>query len=218
MRHLAPLLLLALSLPFAAPAAERPKPATLLVDVASGRVLAERIRNLLAEAGTSCDALSQERVAQEIAIMADRLDVSEELSRLDAHLGELSALLARGGEMGKRLDFLIQEIFREIKETLQVPFVPDLFRALAARPDQLEAIWAQIKGLFGSGSLDVKTKALSALAVAAAQRSPYFVAIHSMLLKRLGATDEEIAELLEVAALSTALNTLVSGLALEPEL
>lgn len=112
----------------------------------------------------------------------------------------------------------VKEIFRDIKETLQVPFVPDLFRALAARPDQLEAIWAQIKGLFGSGSLDVKTKALAALAVAATQRSPYFVAIHSMLLKRLGATDEEIAELLEVASLSTALNTLVSGLALEPEL
>ena len=112
----------------------------------------------------------------------------------------------------------VKEIFRDIKETLQVPFVPDLFRALAARPDQLEAIWAQIKGLFGSGSLDVKTKALAALAVSAAQRSPYFVAIHAMLLKRLGATDEEIAELLEVASLSTALNTLVSGLALEPEL
>ena len=112
----------------------------------------------------------------------------------------------------------VKEIFREIKETLQVPFVPDLFRALAARPDQLEAIWAQIKGLFGSGSLDVKTKALAALAVSATQRSAYFVAIHSMLLKRLGATDEEIAELLEVASLSTALNTLVSGLALEPEL
>jgi len=112
----------------------------------------------------------------------------------------------------------VREIFREIKETLQVPFVPDLFRALANRPTQLEAVWAQIKGLFGSGSLDVKTKGLAALAVAAAQRSPYFVAIHSMLLKRLGATDEEIAELLEVASLSTALNTLVSGFGLEPEL
>ena len=112
----------------------------------------------------------------------------------------------------------VKEIFREIKETLQIPFVPDLFRALASRPAQLEAVWAQIKGLVGSGALDVKTKALAALAVAAAQRSTYFVAIHSTLLKRLGATDEEIAELLEVASLSTALNTLVSGLGLEPEL
>lgn len=112
----------------------------------------------------------------------------------------------------------VKEIFQEIKQTLQIPFVPDLFRALANRPEQLEAVWAQIRGLFGSGALDVKTKALVALAVAAAQRTPYFVAIHSTLLKRLGATDEEIAELLEVASFCTALNTLVSGLALEPEL
>ncbi|MBI3322500.1 MAG: carboxymuconolactone decarboxylase family protein [Candidatus Omnitrophica bacterium] len=112
----------------------------------------------------------------------------------------------------------VKEIFQEIKETLQIPFVPDLFRALAGRPAQLEAVWSQIKGLFGSGALDVKTKALVALAVAATQRSPYFVAIHSMLLKRLGAGDEEIAELLDVASLCTALNTLVSGLAIEPEL
>ncbi len=112
----------------------------------------------------------------------------------------------------------VKEIFDEIKLTLEIPFVPQLFRALAMKPDQLQAVWVQVKGLFGSGELDVKTKTFVALAIAAAQRSPYFVAIHSIALKRLGATDEEIAELLEVASLSTALNTLASGLALEPEL
>lgn len=112
----------------------------------------------------------------------------------------------------------VKAIFEEIKATLEIPFVPQLFRALGTKPDHLEAIWVQVKGLFGSGSLDVKTKMLVALSIAAAQRSPYFVAIHSIVLKRLGATDEEIAELLEVASLATALNTLVSGLGLEPEL
>ncbi len=112
----------------------------------------------------------------------------------------------------------VKSIFDEIKATLELPFVPQVFRAFGARPDQLEAIWTQVKGLFGSGSLDVRTKLLVALAVAAAQRSSYFVTIHSIALKRLGATDEEIAELLEVASLATALNTLVSGLKLEPEL
>ncbi|MBI3333289.1 MAG: carboxymuconolactone decarboxylase family protein [Candidatus Omnitrophica bacterium] len=112
----------------------------------------------------------------------------------------------------------VKEIFDEIKATLEVPFVPQLFRALANRPEQLEAVWTQVKGLFGSGTLDVKSKALAALAVAAAQRCPYFVTIHSIALKRLGATDEEIAELLEVASLATALDTLVTGLGLEPEL
>ncbi len=112
----------------------------------------------------------------------------------------------------------VKDLFEEIKSTLEVPFVPELFRALAARPEQLEAVWAQVKGLFGSGSLDVKTKVLAALAVAAAQRSPYFVAIYAVALKRLGATDAEIAELLEIASLATGLNTLAAGLGLEPEL
>ena len=112
----------------------------------------------------------------------------------------------------------VKEIFKEIKQTFGLPFVPELFRALATKPEQLESVWTQVKNLFGSGSLDVKTKILSALAVAAAGRSRYFVTMYSIALKRLGATDQEIAELLEVASLATALETLVSGLDLEPEL
>ena len=112
----------------------------------------------------------------------------------------------------------VKVLFEEIKATLQLPFIPEIFRALGSKADQLEAVWMQVKGLYGSGCLDVKTKSLVALAVAAAQRTPYFIKIHSIALKRLGVTDEEIAELLEVASLSTALNTLVIGLGLEPEL
>lgn len=111
----------------------------------------------------------------------------------------------------------VKGVFDDIKATLGLPFVPALFLALGSRPDQLEAVWAQVKGLFGSGALDIKTKTLAALAVAAALRSAYFVTIHSMALKRLGTTDEEIAEVLEIAGLTTGLNTLVSGLGLEPE-
>ena len=110
----------------------------------------------------------------------------------------------------------VKEIFEEIKETLGVPFVPQLFRALGVRQDQLEAVWKQLKNLFGSGILDVKSKALVALAVAAAQHSSYFVTIHAIALKRLGATDEEIAEVLEVAALSTALTSKVCEPSVRP--
>ena len=112
----------------------------------------------------------------------------------------------------------VKALFEEIKATLQLPFVPELFRALAANPERLESVWAQVKGLYGSGCLDVRTKLFAALAVAAAQRNSYFVKIHAIALKRLGASDEELTELLEVAGLSTALDTLVSGLDLEPEL
>lgn len=112
----------------------------------------------------------------------------------------------------------VKALFEEIKATLQLPFVPELFRALGNTPEQLEAVWAQVKGFYGSGCLDAKTKLFAALAVAAAQRNSYFVKVHAIALKRLGASDEELSELLQIAGFSTALNTLVSGLDLEPEL
>jgi uncharacterized protein (TIGR00255 family) len=55
----------------------------------------------------------RERAMNEAATYALRIDVAEELSRLRAHLEEISRLLKGGGELGKRLDFLIQELHRE---------------------------------------------------------------------------------------------------------
>lgn len=55
----------------------------------------------------------QERALQEAAAFAVRIDVAEELARLSAHIQEIEHLLTRGGEVGKRLDFLIQELHRE---------------------------------------------------------------------------------------------------------
>ena len=52
-------------------------------------------------------------VAREIALLADKLDVSEELTRLQSHLVELDEILNKGGAIGRRLDFLAQEFFRE---------------------------------------------------------------------------------------------------------
>jgi uncharacterized protein (TIGR00255 family) len=58
------------------------------------------------------DAL-HERAINEAAAYAIRIDVAEELARLRAHLDEIARLLKKGGEVGKRLDFLIQELLRE---------------------------------------------------------------------------------------------------------
>jgi uncharacterized protein (TIGR00255 family) len=54
------------------------------------------------------------RLAQEIALMAERLDVSEELVRLETHLGHLGEILKADGAVGRKLDFLVQEIGREL--------------------------------------------------------------------------------------------------------
>ncbi|MBI5006374.1 MAG: YicC family protein [Nitrosomonadales bacterium] len=54
-----------------------------------------------------------ERVRQEITLYASKIDVDEELSRLQTHLAEMQRVLAKGGAVGKRLDFLMQELHRE---------------------------------------------------------------------------------------------------------
>lgn len=54
-----------------------------------------------------------ERIRQEITLFASKIDVDEELSRLASHLSEMRRILAQGGAVGKRLDFLMQELNRE---------------------------------------------------------------------------------------------------------
>jgi uncharacterized protein (TIGR00255 family) len=62
--------------------------------------------------------LEPQRLAQEVAYLVDRSDISEEVDRLNAHVRELDQLLSQGGELGKKLDFLLQEMNREINTTL----------------------------------------------------------------------------------------------------
>jgi uncharacterized protein (TIGR00255 family) len=69
-----------------------------------------KLRTRLLEALGSND---DERVRQEISLFASKIDVDEELSRLHTHLDEVKRVLAKGGAVGKRLDFLMQELHRE---------------------------------------------------------------------------------------------------------
>ena len=69
-----------------------------------------KLRARLLEALGSED---DERVRQEITLYASKIDVDEELSRLQTHLAEMQRVLAKGGSVGKRLDFLMQELHRE---------------------------------------------------------------------------------------------------------
>ncbi|MBU1426434.1 MAG: YicC family protein [Gammaproteobacteria bacterium] len=69
-----------------------------------------KLRSRLFEALGSED---DERVRQEITLYASKIDVDEELSRLHTHLGEVRRVLDKGGAVGKRLDFLMQELHRE---------------------------------------------------------------------------------------------------------
>lgn len=70
-----------------------------------------RLQQRLMQLGA--EDVEPQRVAQEVAIMADRCAIDEELSRLQSHIGQLRAYLDAQGETGKKMDFLIQEINRE---------------------------------------------------------------------------------------------------------
>ncbi len=71
--------------------------------------LRERIRKVLGEA-----PVDEGRLATEIALLAGRMDISEELDRLGAHLDHFAGLVKKGGAVGRTLDFLIQEMNREV--------------------------------------------------------------------------------------------------------
>ncbi|MDP2852223.1 MAG: DUF1732 domain-containing protein, partial [Gallionella sp.] len=78
--------------------------------------LAARLREAMQNAplqDAGIHGISDERIRQEITLFASKIDVDEELSRLDSHLAEMRRILTQGGAVGKRLDFLMQELNRE---------------------------------------------------------------------------------------------------------
>jgi uncharacterized protein (TIGR00255 family) len=82
-------------------------------DVKEERIalLRERLGEILERHGL---AWEEGRFLQEIVLLADKLDVSEELTRLTIHLDRLRELLGQGADAGRKLDFTLQECFREI--------------------------------------------------------------------------------------------------------
>jgi uncharacterized protein (TIGR00255 family) len=80
---------------------------------AFARRLEMRLKELL-----STIAVDPARIAQEAALLAERSDISEELDRLRSHLQQFNKLLDGAGELGKKLDFLLQEMHREANTML----------------------------------------------------------------------------------------------------
>jgi uncharacterized protein (TIGR00255 family) len=79
--------------------------------------LQKRVSELIARGGQAIE-LDSGRLAQEVAYLADRSDISEELARLRSHLEQFRSSIDADGEVGKRLDFLLQELNREANTVL----------------------------------------------------------------------------------------------------
>ncbi len=79
------------------------------------RYQARLTERLLAATGPE---FNRQRLLEEIAVMVERSDIAEELERMTTHIGHFRELLAAGGEVGKKLDFLLQEMNREANTML----------------------------------------------------------------------------------------------------
>jgi len=107
--------------------------------------LQERLRRLLEpQEGASLDPA---RLAQEVAILADRADVTEELVRLASHIDQARQLLAGDGAAGRRLDFLVQEIGRELNTIGSKSAVAEISAAVVEAKAVLEKVREQVQNV-----------------------------------------------------------------------
>ena len=104
--------------------------------------LRDRLRALLAET-----AIDQSRIVTEAAVWADKSDVTEELARLRAHLAEFTLLLDKGGPVGRPLDFLIQELNREVNTVASKADDLEMSQAALTAKSVLEKIREQVQNL-----------------------------------------------------------------------
>lgn len=89
-------------------------------------ILRDRVKNSVADLLAETPALPEERIAQEVAILLTKADVSEELDRLSAHCDAANDLLNADGSIGRKFDFLCQEFNREANTLCSKAVVPEL--------------------------------------------------------------------------------------------
>lgn len=106
-------------------------------------VLEKRLAELLDE-GCSVEPT---QIAREVALMADRCDISEELIRLMSHATQMRHILAEGGVCGRTLDFLCQEILREINTIGSKANCAAITRLVISLKAELEAIREQVQNI-----------------------------------------------------------------------
>jgi uncharacterized protein (TIGR00255 family) len=103
----------------------------------------EHLMKRLREAGLELN-LDDERVLREIALFADRCDVTEEITRLRSHLEQFSALLKSEGEIGRKAEFLLQEIGREVNTIGSKANDVTIARAVIELKNELERVREQM--------------------------------------------------------------------------
>lgn len=92
-------------------------------------------------------AVDPQRLAQEVAYFAERTDVAEEMTRLRSHLGQFRELIASGEPSGRKMDFLVQEMHREVNTTGSKSQHPEIASQVVAMKAELERIREQVQNV-----------------------------------------------------------------------
>ncbi len=124
-----------------------------LVDVIAKRapklqgIYAEKLKNRIAEMLGNDSQLSDERIATEAAIFADKANITEELVRLDSHMIQLKAILNGDKSEGKKLDFLVQEMNREANTIGSKANDLDITNTMLEIKSEIEKIREQVQNI-----------------------------------------------------------------------
>lgn len=114
---------------------------------ASAKLL-ERVQRLLSQLpGGEGQGLSPDRLAQEVALLVDRGDITEELVRLRSHLEQVREVLTMRGAAGRRLDFLLQEIGRELNTVGAKSWSAAISRRIVDAKSELEKLREQAQNV-----------------------------------------------------------------------
>jgi len=106
----------------------------------------------------------------------------------------------------------VKEIFDEIKAARGLAVVPNFWKAIAANPDYLEAMWRTLNVVLAPGKLDRVTKEVIAVAVSATNACDYCLGSHGDVLRSLGYDDEALMELMAVVGFFNMSNTVANAL------
>ena len=100
----------------------------------------------LEEAGLGID-LDDERVLKEVGIFAERCDISEELTRLESHLGQFGDFIERGEPVGREMDFLAQELNREVNTIGSKANNAEIAKRVVAMKAEVEKVREQVQNV-----------------------------------------------------------------------
>ena len=109
------------------------------------KIYQEKLQARIKELGVK--ELDEQRLAQEVALMADRCAIDEELSRLESHIGQMRQAIEAAGETGRRLDFLTQELNREVNTIGSKASDAEITKLVVTAKTEIEKLREQVQNV-----------------------------------------------------------------------